>query len=190
VNRRGVIPFNNNNNNNNSVEQSCSQTQYLIVYPLLALLFLALLPRVILAENSLGEFKPVITAAAWVYSVNAEFDDVAESLVEAIEARGMVISYVSQADSMLARTAATIGGRVVYSDAKVLLFCKANLAHRLVEENPHHLVLCPYAMSVYGLAAEPAKIYVGIRAPLADLDEYKAVHQLLVAVIVEALAEQ
>jgi len=127
---------------------------------------------------------------AGVYSVKAEFDDVKDSVVEAIESRGMVISYVSHAESMLARTASTIGGKVVYSDAEVLLFCKANLAHRLVAANPHNLVLCPYAMSVYALADEPARIYVGIRAPQIKVAEYRAVHDLLVGVIVEALAEQ
>ncbi|MBQ0720072.1 MAG: DUF302 domain-containing protein [Gammaproteobacteria bacterium] len=102
----------------------------------------------------------------------------------------MVISYVSHAESMLARTAASIGGKVVYSDAEVLLFCKANLAHRLVAANPHNLVLCPYAMSVYGLVDKPGRIYVGIRSPQTTVGEYQAVHDLLTGVIAEALAEQ
>ncbi|MEZ0173131.1 MAG: DUF302 domain-containing protein [Candidatus Reddybacter sp.] len=149
-----------------------------------------LLPNAALAENIDAKFKPLKTGGAWVYSVKAEFDDVKDSVVEAIESRGMVISYVSHAEAMLARTASTLGGKVVYSDAEVLLFCKANLAHRLVEENSHNLVLCPYAMSVYALADEPARIYVGIRAPQTKVAEYQAVHALLVGVIAEALAEK
>ncbi len=153
-------------------------------------MFFGLLANSVLAENIEAQFEPVKTGGAWVYSVEAEFDDVKDSLVDAIESQGMVISYVSHADAMLSRTASTIGGKVVYSDAEVLLFCKANLAHRLVEANPHNLVLCPYAMSVYALAGEPARIYVGIRAPQTNVAEYQAVHELLVGVITEALAEQ
>ncbi len=149
-----------------------------------------LLPGAALAEDIEAQFKSLKTSAAWVYSVESEFDDVKDSLVEAIESRGMVISYVSHAESMLARTASTLGGKVVYSDAEVLLFCKANLAHRLVAANPHNLILCPYSMSVYALADDSSRIYVGIRAPQTKIGEYRAVHELLVGVIVEALDEQ
>lgn len=149
-----------------------------------------LLPNSALAGNTDAQFKPLKTGGAWVYSVESEFDDVKDSLVEAIESRGMVISYVSHAESMLARTASTLGGKVVYSDAEVLLFCKANLAHRLVAANPHNLILCPYATSVYVLADEPSRVFVGIRAPQTRVGEYQAVHELLVGVIMEALAEQ
>ena len=168
---------------------SCFTARFFLSYPL-GLLLLGLLPHSVLAENIDAQFKPLKTGGAWVYSVESEFDDVKDSVVEAIEARGMVISYVSHAESMLARTASALDGKVVYSDAEVLLFCKANLAHRLVEANPHNLVLCPYAMSVYALHDESSRIYVAIRAPQAEVAEYKAVHELLVGVIAEALAEQ
>lgn len=153
-------------------------------------MFSGLLPYLAQAENIDTQFKPLKTGGAWVYSVESEFDDVKDSLVEAIEARGMVISYISHAEAMLARTASSIGGKVVYSDAEVLLFCKANLAYRLVEANPHNLVLCPYATSIYTLQGEPQRVYVGIRAPQTKVAEYQAVHDLLVGVIAEALAEQ
>jgi hypothetical protein len=45
-------------------------------------------------------------------------------------------------------------------------------------------------MSVYALADEPSRIYVGIREPQTRVGEYRAVHELLVGVVVEALAEQ
>ena len=169
---------------------ACFAARSFLTYPPWLLILFCLLPNLVLAENIDAQFKPLKTGGAWVYSVESEFDDVKDSLVDAIESRGMVISYVSHAEAMLARTASTIGGKVIYSDAEVLLFCKANLAHRLVEANPHNLVLCPYAMSVYALADEPARIYVGIRAPQTKVAEYQAVHDLLVGVIVEALAEQ
>lgn len=144
----------------------------------------------VLSGGSDTQFMPIKTDSAWVYSVESGFDDVKDSLVEVIESRGMVISYVSHAESMLARTASTLGGKQVYSEAQVLLFCKANLAHRLVAANPHNLIFCPYAMSVYALANTPSRIYVGIRAPQITVGEYQAVHNLLVGVIIEAFAEQ
>lgn len=156
-----------------------------------ALMLLVLSSRGALAGGDIGvKLKHFETGGAWVYSVEAEFDDVKDSLVEAIESRGMVMSYISHAKAMLSRTAVTIGGAAVYSDAEVLLFCKANLAHKLVAANPHNLILCPYAIAVYGLLEEPARIYVSIRHPEPDVAEYKAIHQLLQNVIAEALAEQ
>ena len=190
MHRRGVILLLELSNNKNTAGIPCFAVKYSVHYPLFALVLLSLLSSAVLAESSAEEFKPVKTGGAWVYSVASEFDDVKDSLVDAIESEGMVISYVSHAEVMLARTASTLGGRVVYSDAEVLLFCKANLAHRLVEANPHNLDLCPYAISVYVLAEEPARVYLGIRAPQANVAEYKAVHVLLEAVITEALAEQ
>jgi len=190
VHRRGVILILELRNNKNTAGVSCSPVRFSVGYPLFVLVFFSLLSSTVLAEESTGEFKPVKTGGAWVYSVASEFDDVKDSLMDAIESEGMVISYVSHAEVMLARTASTLGARAIYSDAEVLLFCKANLAHRLVEANPHNLVLCPYAISVYVLAEEPARVYVGIRAPQANVDEYKAVHALLEGVIAEALAEQ
>ncbi len=186
MSRRVVILL----NNKKIAGRPCSAARFFLSFSLWIQLLFCLLPNAALAENTDAQFKPLKTGGAWVYTVESEFDDVKDSLVEAIESRGMVISYVSHAESMLARTAATIGGKVVYSDAEVLLFCKANLAHRLVAANPHNLVLCPYAMSVYALADEPSRIYVGIRAPQARVAEYQAVHELLVGVIVEAFAEQ
>jgi len=47
-----------------------------------------LLPNSVLAENIDAQFKPLKTGGAWVYSVKAEFDDVKDSVVEAIESRG------------------------------------------------------------------------------------------------------
>ena len=184
--QEGVIA----NNNKKTVRSSCFAVRFFLSCPFGALILFGLLPPAVLAENIDAVFKPLATGGAWVYSIGAEFDEVKDSLVEAIESRGMVISYVSHAETMLARTAESLGGKVVYSDAEVLLFCKANLAHRLVEANPHNLVLCPYAMSVYALHNAPERIYVGIRAPQEKVDEYQAVHEMLVEVIAEALAEQ
>lgn len=130
------------------------------------------------------------TGAAWVYVLEADYEDVRDSLIEAIEGRGMVLSYISEAEAMLSRTADTVGAPRVYSAAQVLMFCKTDLAHALVGENPHNLVLCPYTIAVYQLDKEPEQVYVGIRRPEPEVKAYGAIHQMLRELVSEAINEQ
>ena len=45
--------------------------------------------------------QPKVIGAAWIYTVTGEYEDVKADLVAAIESRGIVISYVAHAASML-----------------------------------------------------------------------------------------
>lgn len=124
---------------------------------------------------------PLVSGAVWVYEVEGEFEDVRDDLVDAIESEGMVVSYISHAQTMLSRTAVTMGITVnVYRDAEVVLFCKADMAHRLVAANPHNLVLCPYAVAVYTLNDDDIdRVYLSIRKPEASVEEFAEIHQML-----------
>jgi uncharacterized protein (DUF302 family) len=124
--------------------------------------------------------------AAWVYSVTGNFKDVKEDLVRAIEAQGAVVSYAAHASAMLDRTAVTLGVKEkVYLDAEVILFCKAEIAHELVQARPHSLVLCPYPVAIYTLAADPQTVYLSIRKPPQGMPEYQAVQDFLLTIIDE-----
>jgi len=126
------------------------------------------------------------TGAAWVYEVEGAFEDVRDELIDAIESEGMVISYVSHAKSMLSRTAITVGGAGdIYQHAEVLLFCKADFAHRLIAENPHNLILCPYAIAVYTLRGENERVYLSIRKPEPGVPGFDQVHQMLQGLVVQ-----
>ncbi len=101
-------------------------------------------------------------------SVKGDFDDVRERVVMAIESRGLVLNYTAHIGNMLERTGKDIGrGRQIYGAAEVLEFCSAAVSRRTMEADPRNIVFCPYAIAVYTLPDDPAKVYVSYRRPLA-----------------------
>lgn len=151
----------------------------------------ALLCLALFAAPAQGETLPTpeVTGASWVYRAEGLYHNVRSDVVDAIENRGLVISYVAHAAAMLRRTAQATGAtRQVYDNAESLLFCKADLTYELTARNPHNITLCPYSISVYTLRAEPDTVYLAIPAPVLDEPDYAAVHQLLESIIAEALS--
>ena len=139
----------------------------------------------IASENSI---KPTINQASWTYSINGDFDQVRDDLVMAIEGQGAVVSYVAHSSDMLNRTAITLEiDKKVYHKAEIILFCKAEISHKMVQADPHSLVLCPYPISIYSLTKSPNLIHLTIRKPPTGLPEYKAVQEFLVEVIAETV---
>jgi uncharacterized protein (DUF302 family) len=139
----------------------------------------------VLAEDSITH---EVSGGAWVYRTTGNFQDVKADLVDAIESRGIVISYIAHAANMLERTADAVGALSrAYSNADILLFCKADLTYDLTVKNPHNLPLCPYSVSVYTLAKELDTVYLSIRAPDPGVPEYGPVHELLVEIVQETL---
>ena len=128
--------------------------------------------------------KPRITATSWVYSVAGEFADVKEDLVRAIETQGAVVSYVAHADKMLKRTAAAVKVKnTVYQNAEVVLFCKTEIAHKLLQADPHALTLCPYPIGIYTLTGKPGLVFLSINKPPKDLTSYQPVLDILLVII-------
>jgi len=108
--------------------------------------------------------KIEIPEYAKVFSTASTFEEAKDDLLEAIASNGLVVSYTSHAKTMLDNTAAVSGvTKSVYSDAEILLFCKADLSHVLVASNPHNIVLCPYSIVIYVLTAEPKRVYLSYR---------------------------
>jgi len=123
-----------------------------------------------------------------VFSTESSFTDAKEDLLAAITAEGLVVSYISHAKTMLENTAEIAGVTTpVYDDAEILLFCKADLSHALVDSNPHNIVLCPYAIAIYVLHNEPGKVYLSFKEPDASLEEVKPIKALLVSIIAEVI---
>ena len=132
--------------------------------------------------------KAVVSGAAHVYSTKGNYQDVKFDLVDAIEARGLVISYTAYAANMLARTSDAVGASTkAYDNAEILLFCKADLTYKLTIANPHNLVLCPYSISIYTLVHAPDTIYLSIRRPDLQVAEYASIHSLLEGIIADVL---
>ena len=130
-----------------------------------------------------------------VYSTESTFEDAKADLLEAIEDNGLVISYTSHAENMLANTAEVSGvTKAVYENAEILLFCKADLSHALVAANPHNIVLCPYSIAIYVLNGESEKVYLSYRSfqTLRSKDENiksltKPIEDLLKKIIEEVI---
>jgi len=125
---------------------------------------------------------------AKVFSTESNFDDVKDNLLFAIEGKGLVVSYTSHAQEMLDRTAEVAGVTTpVYERAEIVLFCKADLSHKLVTANPHNIVLCPYAIAVYSLHGKPDTTYLSFRDLPGNKATTAAIRQLLVDIIEEAM---
>jgi hypothetical protein len=132
--------------------------------------------------------KPEVIGSSWVYRTEGLYHNIRSDLITAIEGRGLVISYEAHLASMLRRTADATGAeKQVYDNAQSLLFCKADLTYELTARNPHNITLCPYAIAIYTLSAEPETVYLAIRAPELEQPDYAAIHQLLESIIAEAL---
>ncbi len=92
-----------------------------------------------------------------IHSANlaADFAVARESVVEAIEGAGLVVTATIPFNQMLARTAADLGKPgSPYANAEIIQFCSACLAWQLVEEDAGQLALCPLSIAVYSLAGE------------------------------------
>ena len=98
--------------------------------------------------------------------VAGNFADTRDSIVMAIENRGLVVNYTSHIADMLERTGADIGARrKVFEQAEIIEFCSASLSRKMMEADPHNVVLCPFAISVYTLPGEKAGTWVAYRRP-------------------------
>lgn len=122
----------------------------------LALLFaFALFSRMTLADDWMVRHK---TAAS--------FADTREAVVLAIENRGLVINFTSHIADMLERTGADIGGaKKIFEQAEIIEFCSAGLSRKMMEADPHNIVLCPFAISIYTLPGDKDGTWVAYRKP-------------------------
>ena len=82
--------------------------------------------------------------------LNADFQTAGESVREAIEGAGFVVTAIIPLNQMLVRTAGDLGKRKSpFVDAETIQFCSARLAWELAEENAAQLAFCPLSLTVY-----------------------------------------
>ncbi len=123
----------------------------------------ALIPAILLslAAQAGGDYLVVKT-------VQGSFDDVRDDLVNAIESRGIKINHTNYIADMLERTGKDLGAtRQVYVKGEQVEFCKSDLSRAQMEADPNNMVFCPYIISVYTTPADPKKVHVAYRKPLA-----------------------
>jgi uncharacterized protein (DUF302 family) len=138
-------------------------------------------------------FTGVQAADVAIHSTKANFADVKERVVHAIENRGLVLNYTAHISDMLDRTGKDVGSeRRIYAKAEVLEFCSAQLSRATMEADPRNIVYCPYAIAVYQLPKEPDTVYVSYRKPGAigsgqSIKSLRAIDQLLAGIVRDAL---
>lgn len=107
-------------------------------------------------------------AEEWIVKrkIAGSFADARDAVVMAIENRGLVINYVSHMADMLNRTGADLGAtRQIYGHAEIIEFCSASLSRKMMELDPHNIVLCPFAISIYTLPGEKNTTWLSYRQP-------------------------
>lgn len=138
--------------------------------------------------------KPVKNDYRATYSVKAEFGEVREQIKAAIANKGLKINNISYIGNMLKRTGKDLGyKKVIYKDAQAFEFCSATVSRFMMEADPHHIVFCPYVISVYELTDKPGTVYVSYRRPslVGDAKSRKTlqdVEKLLDSIIQDALS--
>lgn len=136
----------------------------------------------------LGCFLAVAAQAdEWMvrHRVRGNFEDARDAVVAAIESRGLVINYTSHIGDMLERTGRDLGAtRKIYANAEIVEFCSAKLSRQMMEADPHNIVLCPFAISIYALPGEKDAVWVAYRKPPARAG--KAVADMLESIVGEA----
>lgn len=122
-----------------------------------------------------------------VRNVKGQFADIKDNLTQAIEGRGLVISYTAQVAEMLDRTAADLGAvRRIYGAGEVLEFCSAKLSRQMMEVDPRNLVFCPYTIAIYTLADKPGEVFIA-RKVLPEGPAYAPIDALLNDIVAEAV---
>ena len=128
-----------------------------------------------------------VHADAWMEKkkTTTGFDDASEAMVTAIESRGLVINYTAHIGSMLERTWVDLGAsRRIFDQAQIIEFSSARLSRQMLELDPHNIVLCPFAISIYTLPGETGT-WVAYRRPVGAAAEL--VEPLLKSIAAEAL---
>ena len=117
--------------------------------------------------------------------VSGTFEDVKEVLILAIENRGLVVNYTSHISEMLGRTGADIGAsKKIFEQAEIIEFCSAGLSRQMMEMDPHNIVMCPFAVSIYTLPNEKNTVWLSYRTPFGKAA--RLVGDLLDGVVNEA----
>lgn len=141
-----------------------------------------------------GAVLPWLTFAATVWaqgqvevvSVKGGFADIKDNLTQAIEGRGLVVSYTAQVGEMLERTAADLGAnRRVYGNGEVLEFCSAKLSRQMMEADPRNLIYCPYSIAIYTVPDQPGQVFIA-RKPMPAGEVFAPIDQLLKDIVAEA----
>jgi hypothetical protein len=113
----------------------------------------------------------------------ADFALARESVVEAIEGAGLVVTAIIPVNQMLIRTAHDLGrAKSPYVEAETIQFCSTRLAWLLVEEDLRQLTLCPLSLTIHSLPDKPGSV-LSYRSPGRDTPARAEGDELLRALV-------
>ncbi|WP_265945028.1 DUF302 domain-containing protein [Dechloromonas sp. A34] len=124
--------------------------------------------RRLLILSALALSVGAVSSDEWMVrqKLASPFVDARDAIVMAVENRGLVVNYTSHIGDMLQRTGADIGAsRQIYEHAEIIEFCSASLSRKMMEADPHNIVLCPFAISIYTLPGETNTTWIAYRKP-------------------------
>jgi len=142
--------------------------------------------------NNAQAVEPKNIHGLMIYGVESTFELARDELVSAIESRGMVISYIAHAKTMLDRTADAIeiSTPAYKTGAEIVLFCKSDISHKLTQSSPHYIGICPYAISVYDTQKDEGKVFLNYRKPPEGIKESAEIEKMLRSIIEEVIENQ
>ena len=114
--------------------------------------------------------------------VTGDFENIRDSVRQAIEGKGINIAHTLPASDMLNRTGKDFGiKKNVFLQAETVEFCSARISHRLAQANHENILLCPFAISIYVLSDDPEHVYLSWRRPfaLSDTESQAAVQEMV-----------
>ena len=102
---------------------------------------------------------------AVLFKTQGDFQYVRDSLETAIEGKGLVVNHTNKVAEMLERTGKDLGAtKQVFEYGEQFEFCSATISRRMMEADPHAMVMCPYIVSVYKIPNDK-NIYISYRKP-------------------------
>jgi len=113
-------------------------------------------------------------AGAQIASAKAKggFDDVKDSLVLAIQSRGLKIDHTAHIGNMLERTGKDVGSATrVYGKAEALQFCSAVVSRKMMEQQASNIAYCPHVIALYTLPGDRDTVHIVFRNGLPEVDK-------------------
>lgn len=125
---------------------------------------------------TLARAAPAAAEGVKIYPFDGTFDDATFALESAIVDRGLVIDYVSHVGTMLNRTKSDVGGgKDLFGEAQVFLFCSAVLSRRVMEADADNIAFCPYGIFVAEAGDGSGAVRIGYRElPAGPMQEVQA----------------
>lgn len=95
-----------------------------------------------------------------------DFAAVREALVESIEAEGLKVREIIPFNSMLERTAASLGRSASpFVNVEIVQFCSSPVSWQMLEEDASQVALCPLSIAIYMKKAAPGMVTLAWRPP-------------------------